>query len=134
MYFHLHHDVDHGQHQNEETIWDKKCNWLILTDKHFAGSYNVTNNNTSGLQIEINPHGNYTLTVSEEGRPQTGKIIQADQLNQIPVGKTGHLKPCTDYSLNVSFTETLSLNDTGKEIFCRSTEKTFRTDPMSEFN
>nr|XP_024661442.1 receptor-type tyrosine-protein phosphatase C isoform X1 [Maylandia zebra] len=95
-------------------------------------SYNVTNNNTSGLQIEINPRGNYTLTVSEEGRPQTGKIIQADQLNQIPVGKTGHLKPCTDYSLNVSFTETLSLNDTGKEIFCRSTEKTFRTDPMSE--
>ncbi|CAI5635505.1 unnamed protein product [Oreochromis niloticus] len=95
-------------------------------------SYTVTNNNTSGLQIEINPPGNYTLTVFEEGRPQTGKEIQADHLKQIPVGKTGHLKPCTGYSLNVSFTETLSFNDTGKEIFCHSTNKLFRTDPMSK--
>uniref|UniRef100_A0A668VF23 Receptor-type tyrosine-protein phosphatase C n=1 Tax=Oreochromis aureus TaxID=47969 RepID=A0A668VF23_OREAU len=46
---------------------------------------------------------------------------------QIPVGKTGHLKPCTDYSLSVSF-----INDAGNEIFCNSTENKFRTDPMSK--
>ncbi|XP_063357384.1 receptor-type tyrosine-protein phosphatase C isoform X2 [Pelmatolapia mariae] len=90
-------------------------------------SYTVKYNNTSGLQIEINPPANYTLTVFEEGRPQTGKKIQADHLKQIPVGKTGHLKPCTGYSLNVSF-----INDAGNEIFCHSTNKSFRTDPMSK--
>lgn len=100
-----------------------------VTDKHFAGSYTVKYNSTSGSQIELNPPGNYNISLIEEGRPQTEKKIQADHSNQTSVGKTGHLKPCTYYSLNVSF-----INNTGNEIFCHSTENTFRTHPMSEFN
>ncbi|XP_019202241.1 receptor-type tyrosine-protein phosphatase C isoform X2 [Oreochromis niloticus] len=90
-------------------------------------SYTVTNKNKLGLQIEITPSRNYKISLTEEGRPQTGKEIQADHLNQTSVWIFGHLKPCTNYSLSVSF-----INDTGNEIFCHSAENNFRTDPMSE--
>lgn len=88
-------------------------------------SYTVTQNR-SVLKFEVDPPGDYNINVFEEGRPKTGEKIQVHNSTQSSVWQTEALKPCTEYSHNVSFI------DYGKEIFCNSQEKKTKTNPMSK--
>ncbi|XP_030582812.1 receptor-type tyrosine-protein phosphatase C isoform X2 [Archocentrus centrarchus] len=88
-------------------------------------SYNVTKHR-SFLKFEVNRPGNYNINVFE-GRPKTVEKIQVHNSTQNSVWKTKPLKPCTEYSHNVSF-----IGADGKEIFCNSQANKTKTDKMSE--
>ncbi|XP_030582509.1 receptor-type tyrosine-protein phosphatase C-like isoform X1 [Archocentrus centrarchus] len=88
-------------------------------------SYNVTKHR-SVLKFEVNRPGNYNINVFE-GRPKTVEKIQVHNSTQNSVWKTEPLKPCTEYSHNVSF-----IGADGKEIFCNSQANKTKTDKMSK--
>ncbi|XP_028259746.1 receptor-type tyrosine-protein phosphatase C-like [Parambassis ranga] len=76
-----------------------------------------------GFNIEINSTGYYSLSVAEKGRAEIETSI-TDFFNQNSTHNFTHLKPCTDYELNVTLT------DNGKT--CVNTGNETKTTGLSE--
>ncbi|XP_023261814.1 receptor-type tyrosine-protein phosphatase C-like [Seriola lalandi dorsalis] len=81
-----------------------------------------------GFQIDITSStpGDYTINISEEGRPVTGKNITVHQSNQNSSHEIKHLKPCTEYEHYVTYL------DGAGEKHCSHPENKTRTTDISK--
>uniref|UniRef100_A0A3B4WEX0 Receptor-type tyrosine-protein phosphatase C n=1 Tax=Seriola lalandi dorsalis TaxID=1841481 RepID=A0A3B4WEX0_SERLL len=70
--------------------------------------------------------GDYTINISEEGRPVTGKNITVHQSNQNSSHEIKHLKPCTEYEHYVTYL------DGAGEKHCSHPENKTRTTDISK--
>ncbi|XP_056233640.1 receptor-type tyrosine-protein phosphatase C-like [Seriola aureovittata] len=91
------------------------------------GSYTVTPIKF-GFQIDITSSTprDYTINISEEGRPVTGKNITVHQSNQNSSHEIKHLKPCTEYEHYVTYL------DGAGEKHCSHPENKTRTTDISK--
>ncbi|XP_028259048.1 receptor-type tyrosine-protein phosphatase C isoform X2 [Parambassis ranga] len=104
--------------QNQTSPQSTQYNTTAITTATSSASaqcfYTVTPINF-GFRIEIKSAGNYSISVAENGQAEIETSI-TDFFNQSSTHNFTHLKPCTDYELNVTLTDNgTTCENTGNE-------------------